>query len=144
MGLLGRHGADLDRVVVGVAPVSPWARIETIESQLRHFRYRIYMLITVGFILILSGLFLIGFVYVRDEAGIKDSTCQAQQTLVTQYEFFRNLALENPQHLSSGQVHQRVDFYTHAESLIPTDNCGMSLAEMQNKAKRQITASQNP
>lgn len=120
--------------------MSPWARIETIESQLRHFRYRIYMLITVGFILILSGLFLIGFVYVRDEAGIKDSTCQAQQTLVTQYEFFRRLSLQNSSQLSKAEVKQRVDFYDHAESLIPTETCGMTLAEMQAKAKRQIAA----
>ena len=139
MDILARDRARDASPDVGDAVV-PWERINNLNSELQHFRRRVYVLITVGFALILTGLVLVGAVYVSDERDIKQSACQSSQTLVTQYEFFRRLSLQNATHLSSAEIRQRVDFYNHAESLVPRESCGMTLAEMQAKAKRQIAA----
>lgn len=118
--------------------MSPYARIALIEHDFRYFRHRVYMLVIAGFVLIGLGLGITFWSYFTSESDVQRSTCQNSQTLLTQYEWFKQLAVQNTQHLPQSDVQQRVDFYNRSEKLIPTDACEKGIGEMRKIARAQI------
>lgn len=118
--------------------MSPFERIGRIEDDLRRFRHRIYILITVGFVLIGAGLGITFWSYFSNQDQTRETACQNSQTLVTQYEWFKYLAIQNATNLPASDVRQRVDFYDKTERLIPTQACHMDLSQLRQEAEKQI------
>jgi len=119
--------------------MSPAEELRMWHEQFQAFRRKVYWLITIGFSLIMLGFFVIAAAYITGQENVHRVSCANSQTLITQYEFLRKLAIANQTGaLTKAQVQQREMFYSQAENLA-LERAGPSCKSLTDmKAQAQI------
>jgi len=121
--------------------MTPMERIEAWDREFRAFRRKVYVLVSVGFALIITGLSWTSYVFLTNQHDVHRVTCANSQSQVTSWEFVKMLAMQNQTGtLTKKQIQLRQEFYDGVETLSHQrggDTCP-SLREMRAQAKADI------